>query len=146
MFLDDAQRRQVAEMLAPMTRPVRIAFGTQTFSCETCEDTKRLLRELVEVDARISVEEVNLVIDTGRASALGLEAAPSVALLAVNPDGTEWDPGIRFLGIPAGYEFSSLLEALVLVSTGDAVLSQTSRDALARLTAPAAMQVFVTPT
>jgi alkyl hydroperoxide reductase subunit AhpF len=146
MFLDEAQRRQIAEMLAPMTRPVRIALGTQTFGCETCEDTTRLLRELATVDARLSVEEVNLVIDTERAAAFRLEAAPALAVRAVNEDGTEWDPGIRFLGIPAGYEFSSLVEAIVLVSTGDAVLSQASRDALAGVTSPTAMQVFVTPT
>jgi len=146
MFLDETQRRQVAEMLAPMTRPVRLAFGTQAFGCETCDDTKRLLRELSEVEPRISVEEVNLVIDRDRAGALHLEVAPSVALLAVGDDGTEWDPGIRFMGIPAGYEFSSLLEAVVLVSTGQAVLADSSREQLAQLAGPTAVQVFVTPT
>jgi alkyl hydroperoxide reductase subunit AhpF len=146
MFLDDTQRRQVGEMLAPMRRPVRLAFGTRTFGCETCDDTKRLLRELADVDPRITVEEVNLVIDSDRANALGLLVAPSVAPLAVNDDGTEWDPGIRFLGIPAGYEFSSLLEAVVLVSTGEAALADSSRERLARVEEPTAIQVFVTPT
>ena len=56
------------------------------------------------------------------------------------------DYGIRFLGIPSGYEFMSLLDAIQLVSSGDSGLQPVSRELLAGLAAPLALQVFVTPT
>ena len=61
------------------------------------------------------------------------------------PVGTQ-DHGIRFFGIPSGYEFMSLLDAIVLVSGGDSGLAPASRTMLAELRSPLNLQVFVTPT
>ena len=47
--------------------------------------------------------------------------------------------------MPAGYEFSSLIEGLRMVSAGDPPLSDATRAALASLTSPVHLQVFVTP-
>ncbi|HKA61186.1 MAG TPA: glutaredoxin, partial [Methylomirabilota bacterium] len=56
------------------------------------------------------------------------------------------DYGIRFLGIPAGYEFSNLIDSIVAVSTGDAGLSDATKTALAELTEDVTIKVFATPT
>jgi len=56
------------------------------------------------------------------------------------------DHRIRFFGIPAGYEFASLLEAIEMMSKGDSGLSTITREKLKALSAPLDLQVFVTPT
>ena len=56
------------------------------------------------------------------------------------------DYGIRFRGIPSGYEFMSLLDAIQMVLAGDSGLTGASRALLAGLESPLALQVFVTPT
>jgi len=56
------------------------------------------------------------------------------------------DYGIRFLGIPSGYEFMSLLDAIQVVSAGDSGLKAESREKIAGLPSPLTLQVFVTPT
>ena len=56
------------------------------------------------------------------------------------------DYGIRFYGIPSGYEFSTLVEGIQMVGAGDSGLSQATKDALAKLDKPVHMQVFITPT
>ena len=56
------------------------------------------------------------------------------------------DYGIRFYGLPAGYEFSSLLDAVLAVSKGDSGLLPASRNKLAQLSEPVHIEVFVTPT
>ncbi|HSQ16551.1 MAG TPA: glutaredoxin, partial [Anaerolineales bacterium] len=56
------------------------------------------------------------------------------------------DYGIRYAGIPSGYEFSSLIQSLVLVSGRDSGLAPETRQALADLKQPVLLQVFVTPT
>ncbi|HEY9462847.1 MAG TPA: thioredoxin family protein, partial [Vicinamibacterales bacterium] len=54
---------------------------------------------------------------------------------------------IRFLGAPAGYEFMSLIEAVILAGTSDSGLTPESRALVARhVTTPLEIQVFVTPT
>jgi alkyl hydroperoxide reductase subunit AhpF len=56
------------------------------------------------------------------------------------------DYGIRYSGIPAGHEFSSLLNTLLLVSGRDSGLDSKTRQVLATLDKPIHLQVFVTPT
>ena len=55
-------------------------------------------------------------------------------------------PNVRFVGLPAGYEFSTLLADLVDLSKGRTDLSDETRDAVRAIDAPVHIQVFVTPT
>jgi glutaredoxin-like protein len=56
------------------------------------------------------------------------------------------DYGVRFAGIPSGHEFSSFIEALILVSGRDSGLDDEIRRQLSDLKEPVLLQVFVTPT
>lgn len=146
MLLSDSDRAQVRQMLEEVARPVRLVLFTQTFGCETCNDAHRLLQELAELSPKLTVEECNLVLDKDRAAALGVDRAPTTAVIALDPDGAERDYGVRFVGLTAGYEFSSLIDAILTVSAGKSGLAEGSRALLAGLTEPVSMQVFVTPT
>ncbi|MCL4813042.1 MAG: hypothetical protein KJ061_11175 [Vicinamibacteraceae bacterium] len=145
-FLSDPERAEVTKMLSGVDSPVRLVFATQTFSCELCGDTRRILDEVVETQPHVSVDELNLVLDTARAAEYGFSGAPAIAVVGTDPDGSEWDPGIRFLGAPLGYEFSNLLEAITRVASREAGLSPASVDKLAHVTKPTTIQVFSTPT
>lgn len=131
---------------AKMTRPVRLVFFTQTLGCETCLQTRQVIDELPPLSDRISVEEVNLVLDRETAGQYGVDRAPAIAL-AYEDGGVVTDSRIRFLGTPAGYEFISLVRAVLLA--GGARQPDVSPANLARLAAvdrPITMQVFTTPT
>jgi alkyl hydroperoxide reductase subunit AhpF len=151
-FLSDHDRKQVAAMLAGITTPVRLVFATQTFGCELCADTHRILGEVVELQPQVVVDELNLVLDTDRAARYGFTAAPSIAVVGTSAAATagdapaEWDPGVRFLGAPLGYEFSNLLEAITRVASHDPGLGDASLEKLALVTSPTSIQVFSTPT
>lgn len=127
-------------MLAGMGSPVRLAFFTQTLNCETCEPTKQILGELSELTDKLTVEEHNFLLEKEEAATYGIDRVPAIVPLSTR------DHGIRFLGIPSGYEFMSLIDAIMLVSNGDSGLSPESRAMLAGLPSPLALQVFVTPT
>jgi len=58
----------------------------------------------------------------------------------------EKDYGIRFYGIPMGYEFMSLVEAISAASKGESGLSQKTKEKLQNLKKPVHIQVFVSPT
>jgi alkyl hydroperoxide reductase subunit AhpF len=139
-ILSPSDAGRVREMLADLPSPVRLVFFTQTLNCETCEPTKQILGELAELSDKITVEEHNLLLERDIAGTYGIDRVPAIAVLGAQ------DYGIRFLGIPSGYEFMSLLDAIQVVSAGDSGLNQASRDMIAGLESPVALQVFVTPT
>ncbi len=58
----------------------------------------------------------------------------------------EKDYGVRFYGIPSGYEFSSLIEGITAVSRQKPSLNKKTLQELQRLNRPVQIQVFVTPT
>ena len=135
-------QQMLRDMFEDMTKQVTVLFFSQTFGCETCGETKQILGELTGLTDRIVVEEVNLVLDKERASAFGIDRAPALALLA-----DKEDTRIRFLGAPAGYDFMSLVDAILAVSgASDSALSVESLALLAGVSSPIGIQVFVTPT
>jgi len=56
------------------------------------------------------------------------------------------DYGVRFLGIPAGYEFSNLIDSIIAVSNGEAALTDDTKASLAALAGDVQIKVFSTPT
>jgi glutaredoxin-like protein len=141
-LLSEQDRQTVRTHLAGISRPVTILFFTQTFGApETVATARNVLAEVVSLNDQLTLEEVNFVLEKERAAAYGIAHIPALVLLA----GGE-DTRIRFLGAPAGYEFMSLVEALLLAGTGVSGLSDTSKALLAeRVTEPVDIRVFVTP-
>jgi alkyl hydroperoxide reductase subunit AhpF len=142
-LLSDQDRKTVASHLADIVHPVTILFFTQTIGApETVHITKQILDELVALNDLISIEEVNAILDRDRAAAYGVTGAPALVLLK-----GEDDTGIRFLGAPAGYEFMSLVEAVILAGTDDSGLTSASKELIAsHVSAPLDILVFATPT
>ena len=56
------------------------------------------------------------------------------------------DYGIRFFGIPSGYEFNSLIESILMIGKGESGLTEKTKQELKELKTPFHFQVFVTPT
>jgi alkyl hydroperoxide reductase subunit AhpF len=139
-ILSASDAARVREMLADLPNPVRLVFFTQTLNCETCEPTKQILGEVAGLSGQITVEEHNFLLDKDAAARYGIDRVPAIAVVGAQ------DYGIRFLGIPSGYEFMSLIDAIKLVSAGDSGLGEVSRALLAGVESPLALQVFVTPT
>jgi alkyl hydroperoxide reductase subunit AhpF len=139
-ILSPSDAVRVKEMLADLPGPVRLVFFTQTLNCETCEPTKQILGELAELSSQITVEEHNFLLEGALAADLGVDRVPAIAVMGAR------DFGVRFFGIPSGYEFMSLLDAIQLVSAGESGLNEASRAMLAGLESALTLQVFVTPT
>jgi alkyl hydroperoxide reductase subunit AhpF len=142
-LLSEQDRQTLRGHLSTITHPVKLLFFTQTIGApETVAIAKQVLDELVSLDERLSLEEVNLVLDRDRAAQYGIDAVPAVALLK-----GDVDTRMRFLGAPAGYEFMSLVEAVILAGTDDSGLTAESKALVAEhAREPRDISVFVTPT
>ena len=128
-----------------MERPVRLLFFTQTLDCETCLQTRQILDELPPLSDKITIEEVNFILDGHRATEYGIDRVPAVAI-AYEEGGAIKDSRIKFVGAPAGYEFISLVQAILLVGGRESILSAGNRARVTAVTQPVRIQVFTTPT
>jgi glutaredoxin-like protein len=131
---------------ATMPRAVRVLFFTQTLDGDACLQTRQILDELPPLSDRITIEEVNFVLEPERARHYAVDRVPSLVLLGHTESGESHDSHIRFLGTPSGYEFVSLVRAILLVGGAPAQLSPASHARVAAVDKPMTIQVFTTPT
>lgn len=139
-ILDDKVISEVKKQLAPMTKPVTLKFFSQDFECMYCKETHQLLEELLSTNPLLKLETYKFESDEAVVKEYGIEQIPAIAVVG------EEDYGIRFYGIPSGYEFTSLLNAILMVSTGIAKLLPETKAWLDNLKEDIHLKVLVTPT
>jgi len=124
-----------------MQGPVKlVVFSQELVAGDLCRQNEQLVKEVAALDDRISVEVLNPAIDRERAEAYGVDQVPATVVEGAR------DYGIRFLGIPSGYEFSNLIDSIIVASSGETGLTKATLDSLAGLTADVTIKVFSTPT
>ena len=134
------------ESFEAMTGAVRLLFFTQALDCEPCAQTKQILDELPALSDKIAIEEVNFVLEKEKAAQYSIDRVPALALVTHDAAGTPRDTRMRFLGTPSGYEFVSLVQALLLAGGHDSQLTPQNRALVEAVTTPTTIQVFSTPT
>lgn len=146
-MLNEDIRKQVREMFAEIDQPVEVLyFGTEDESrCQYCKETKQLLEEVTSLSEKLTLKQYDLDKDGEVASQFKVDAAPTFVLAGRDGDNVT-DYAVRFKGIPAGHEFSTLVNALVIVSKRDSGLSEETRKFLGELKKPVKLEVFATPT
>jgi alkyl hydroperoxide reductase subunit AhpF len=140
-ILTDRDRTAVKTELAKLAGPVKlVVFTTQLGASEYSLETERLVREVAECSDQVTVEILNLHIDRARAEAYGVDRVPAIVV-----EGAQ-DYGIRFFGIPMGYEFTNLIDSMIAASSGIPSLQAATIERLSQLKERVHIQVFATPT
>jgi alkyl hydroperoxide reductase subunit AhpF len=149
-LLSAADQDRLRQLFGAMTRRVRLVFVTQTLECETCQATRQILDELVLLSDKTSVDEINLILERDKATRHGIDRAPGIAILydgSPDPNVESWtDSRARFLGAPSGYEFVSLVQAVLLAGGRPPQLSPGNLSRIGTLDRQLTMKVFTTPT
>ena len=141
-LLSDADRTTLVQHLAPIGKQVDLLLFTQTIGgSESGPLARQVLDEVASMHDRIAVVEKNFVLDTEERAKYGVDKSPAIVVLS---DGA--DTRMRLYGAPTGYEFVSLVEAVLLAGTGTPELEPETITALAAVTEPLHLQVFTTPT
>ena len=139
-LLQDSDVAEIRERLKGLTNSVKLVHFTQDLNLEYGREARQLLEELTQISNKISLETHDFLIDKEKVAEYAVDKVPATVIR----NGKDY--GIRFYGLPAGYEFAALLDAILDVSTGDSGLQPASREKLAQLTKPLHLQVFTTPT
>jgi len=144
-LLNDDITNQVTEFFQQLQKPVEVLYFGRKDGCDYCDDTLRLLEEVVETSDKLALSAYDLDEHAGLAEQYRVDKVPGIVIAGRDGDQI-LDYGIRYSGIPAGSEFSSLINTMVLVSSRDSGLDPRTRQVLAGLKEPVHLQVFVTPT
>jgi glutaredoxin-like protein len=115
-------------------------YNQAGLECEFCSETDELMNELAELSEKIVVDARQFRLDDQLVKELGIDKLPAVVLMR---DGMT---GVRYFGIPGGFEFSSLVEDIVDVSRDSTDLSPEVKDKVHSIDQDIHIQVFVTPT
>jgi len=139
----------------------------------SCNETQELLEELTGLSDRLHLTVLDLGADPAVSTKFNVTAVPTVIIrrrdfatrasdsvaeagetaaeagpsdAAMRP-AADTEPGsnIRFLGLPGGYEFTTLLADVIDISTGRTDLSPAVQAAVEAIDTPVHIQVFVTP-
>jgi alkyl hydroperoxide reductase subunit AhpF len=150
-MLSDADKEALTEVFADqLTRPVRLVLFTKAKSLielpgqgpdiagEMSEHATQLAAVMAECSPNITVEEYD--IGAPEAVEYRVDKAPAFALVG------ERDYGVRYYGLPQGYEASAFIADLVDVSRGKSDLTDATVAALKLIDQDLHLQVFVTPT
>ncbi len=123
-----------------MQRPVQIWLYTQTLNCPTCPQAEQIARELEQLTDRIELHIKNPLIDPETPA----DRPQWVPAFVIRTE--QEDYGLRYYGLPAGFEFSVLVETILMVSRGTTFLEPPVVEKVRQLVIPLNIKVFVTPT
>lgn len=148
-ILSEHERSEVGKILGVLKGEVAVDLYTRRSSivapgqpeCETCPDTEQLLTEVASINDKIKLTVHDGAVDPEPARKAGLEGiVPALTFRSAAVKGT-----LRYLGLPAGYEFRTLLDVLIAVANGESGLSPEAKEKVAKVSQPVKLQVFVTP-
>lgn len=124
-----------------MVHPVQILLYTQVLNCPTCPDAEMIADEIASLTDKVEVIKKNPVIERENTHVLDDGMLPAWVIRT-----TEHDYGIRYYGLPTGYEFSTLIETLIVLSRNETVLEPDIVNRILGLQQNHHVRVFVTPT
>jgi len=139
-LLKDEVQNEARERFKKLTGQVRLVNFTQKIECHHCEETRRLTEEIASLSPKVSSQVYNFALDKEKSQQYKIDKIPAIVVEA------EKDYGIRFFGIPGGYEFNSFISAIYDVSRKATDLSVESKDKIGKIDKPVHIQVFVTLT
>jgi len=139
-LIRDEDAAEIRERLKELVNPVKLIHFTQELNLEYGLEARQLVEEVASLSDQLSLEVCNFLLDKEKVAEYGIDKVPATVIR----NGKDY--GIRFYGIPAGYEFTSFLDAILAVSGGDSGLAEESKEKLRQITQPLHLQVFVTPT
>jgi glutaredoxin-like protein len=138
--LKEKDREKLTQAFKDIEKDVKIVMFTQEMECPHCEMTRMMLEEISGLSDRLSLEVHDFVAEADLAKKYGVDKIPAIMLVG------DRDYGIRFYGVPAGYEFAALVEDIKDVGGRDPGLSKEVMAELAKVDQPVHMQVLISPT
>lgn len=140
MIPEEHKEHLKSELNEKLENPVKIIMFTQEVECQFCSQTRELMSEMATLSDKIKVEVYDFVADAEKAKQYGVDKVPATVILG------DKDYGVKYYGLPFGYELQTLIEGLINVSKGKTNIPEETKQRLKEIKVPIHIQVFVTLT
>ncbi|MEQ8199263.1 MAG: thioredoxin family protein [Clostridiaceae bacterium] len=140
-ILNEDLQRQLKDIITGLRGDVTIALFTDK-DCSSYSETASYMEEVAALSDKIHLVKYDFRKDADKAAEYNVQMVPGIVLL----DSKNNYKGIRFAGIPAGYEIKSFIEAMVEVSGAANQLPEDLAKRIEAVKNPIDIKVFVTLT
>jgi len=140
MVLQESDKETIRKKFVGLADDVKLIVFSQEIECQFCRETRELMLELGTLSKKIKVKVYDFVLNGDEAMNYKIKNIPAIAIVG------KTDYGVRYYGVPAGYELASLIDTVVDVSRGKTSLSDALKTKLSEIKKPVHLQVFVSPT
>jgi glutaredoxin-like protein len=139
-FINEKTRKELKTVLSAMKEPVTIIYFNQESACPMCREQQKILIELAGISEKLKLIEYDFIINADKVLEYRIDKIPATIVMG------KQDYGIRFYGVTAGYEFSSLVETIMMISQGRSGLSPEIEQLILTIDEPVHLQVMTTVT
>lgn len=136
------QKKFSEHIIKPVTLRLFVQDKNQSGECEYCDQTEQMVHEIAALNDKIQVVVHLYPTEELEVGKYGIERVP--ALILENSEGE--DTGVRFYGMPSGFELDTLVEDIVDISTGKVNLPANLISEIEQIKNDATIKVFTTPT
>ena len=135
-------RTQLTYLIGELPSKVNLYLFVSKEKCRTCKDTQQYIYEFSELNTNIELKLIEKETEPELIQKYKIEHYPALLIL----DKDYIYNGIRFYGIPSGYEVHSLIASIKEASGLDEDIEPEILDRINKIKIPVHIQVFVTPT
>ena len=150
-LLADEDAKYLREQFAALTTDVTLTIVAREKSSlvlpgatkepeDASAEVKQIVNELAATSPRIKVVEVDARAEADRARELAGELVPAIVFSGGLARGK-----LRYFGLPAGYEMSTLVATLMDIGSNEEMVPPEVMTELGKLEAETHIKVFVTP-
>jgi glutaredoxin-like protein len=109
---DEKISEKLKAVFSNLQDQVNILYFTQEIECGTCREAGEFIREISAFNKKMTLTEYDFLKHSNEAKKYNVDKIPAIVILDKNKE----DTGIKFYGIPGGYEINSFIETLIEVS------------------------------
>jgi alkyl hydroperoxide reductase subunit AhpF len=110
MTLSRESRKAITDALSSLKRPVTVTAFSQSIETDECREARSIAEFLAETSLKVSVETADFVANGTLVRKFGIELIPAISV------SSREGACFRFEGVPSGFIFESLIDALKAAS------------------------------
>ena len=138
-MFDEKVQQQLKDVLKQMKSNVTLLNFTQELECPTCKNVREFVDETVALSDKLKHVVYDFQKDENKAKEYNVDKIPAIVLL----DKDDNDTGIKYYGLPGGYEFTSFVGNLLEASGQKEELPENLVNRIKNIDKDIHIQVFV---
>jgi glutaredoxin-like protein len=141
-FFNDNIRQQLSDLIGELKEEVNIFAFKSDSDCRTCKDTIQYITEFAGLNPKMNLTVYDRENEPEIFEKFNILRVPAILILKKDEDTT----GVRFYGIPSGYEVHSLNTAIKEASGIRKEISKSILSRIKKIISLVHIQIFITPT